>query len=259
MKGIFWFELLGIFWVNAFKVAAAQYIIAYAAGVWYFTHKSVEGVVSPVWKGVKTLFQYHIGSIAFGSFIVGSTFLLAILLKFVTEAAKRGKNNPVTKILCLCCMCCIGCVERFVSFLDDGVYIRIALSGESFCNSAKASFELIIENAGKFAVLAGVTGYFTIIGQIVISFVSTYVGYVILRHSDVYDSLKSTTPTMIAFLIVSYVIAGIFLSVYEIACDTIIQAYIIDSKQNKEIDLSAPQPMIEFMRDYKDEPDQGCC
>lgn len=260
LHGLFWFELLGIFWVNAFKIAATQFIIAYAAASWYFTHKSEEGTKSPVWRGVSTLFSYHIGSIALGSLIIGLTLILKFFLKIVAGAVKRGANNPITKVLCICCICCIGCIEKLVSFLDEGVYIRIALLGEPFCRSARNSFALILENAGRFTVLAGVSSYFSLVGQILITILSTYLGTMILEYnSDPTNDTTSPVNVILAFVIVSFVVSSIFISVYEIACDTIIQSYIIDEKIHKGIDLSAPQPMLEFMRDYKEDSDEGCC
>ena len=260
LEGLFWFELAGIFWVNAFKIAATQFIIAYAVGAWYFTHKSEEGVVSPVWRGVETLFKYHLGSISLGSLIIGITLIFKFFMKLVVSAVRRGSHNPITKVLCLCCICCIGAVERLISFLDEGVYIRIALTGDTFCKSAKDSFKLILDNAGRFTVLSGVSSYFTFVGQVCIILVSTILGNIVLQsYPDVVDKISSPANLIFGFVIVSYVVSSIFLSVYEIACDTIIQSYIIDENVAKSVNLSAPQPLLEFMREYKEDPDEGCC
>jgi Plasma-membrane choline transporter len=262
LQALFWFELLGIFWINAFKVAACDYIISYAATAWYFQNKTERGVVNPVSRGVKTLFSYHLGSISLGSLIIGITLFLRFFLKLLVEAAKRGQGNTLTKIVCFCCICCIGTVEKLAAYLDDGVYIRIAMTGENFCVAARNSFKLIIENSGRYLVLGGVTSYFTFIGQLGITLTSTYLGYILLLQDvGVSHDLNSPVPPIVAFLIVSYVIASLFLSVYNMANDTIIQSYILDEKFSK-IDLSAPDPLVKFMRNYhKDDinPDAGCC
>ena len=141
-----------------------------------------------------------------------------------------------------------------MALLDNGVYVRIALTGEGFCKAAKEAYEMVLLNSSRYLVLSGISGFFSLIGQIVITISSTYIGYIVFTNaSDISDDVSSDFPTIFAFLLVSYLVANIFLSVYEMANDTIIQSFIFDEILNKGINLSAPQPLLEYMRDYKED------
>jgi Plasma-membrane choline transporter. len=148
----------------------------------------------------------------------------------------------------------LAVLRKFVALLDNGVYVRIALTGEGFCKAAKEAYEMVLLNSSRYLVLSGISGFFSLIGQIVITISSTYIGYIVFTNaSDISDDVSSDFPTIFAFLLVSYLVANIFLSVYEMANDTIIQSFIFDEILNKGINLSAPQPLLEYMRDYKED------
>jgi solute carrier family 44 protein 1 (choline transporter-like protein)/choline transporter-like protein 2/4/5 len=67
--------LFGGLWGAAFISACNQFIIASAACIWYFSPRSVDNendkdVDAAITKSVWRLFRYHLGSLAFGSFLV---------------------------------------------------------------------------------------------------------------------------------------------------------------------------------------------
>ncbi len=65
-----WYDIFGLFWINAFIIGSTQFIIAFACVNWYFTAASDTLGSGSVLKGVWNVFRYHLGSIAFGSFII---------------------------------------------------------------------------------------------------------------------------------------------------------------------------------------------
>lgn len=67
---IFLYHLFGLLWVNAFIIGCAQFIIAAACCVWYFSHQGDTGGKGSISTGIKWIFRYHLGSIAFGSCII---------------------------------------------------------------------------------------------------------------------------------------------------------------------------------------------
>lgn len=67
---VIFYDVFGLFWVNAFIIGGTQFIIAFACTNWYFTSASDTFGSGSVLKGFLYLFRYHLGSIAFGSFII---------------------------------------------------------------------------------------------------------------------------------------------------------------------------------------------
>ena len=251
LKNALWFEFLGIIWIDCFKVALIQFIISFACCVWYFTTDK-ENLDHPIWRGVKNGIFYHIGSLAFGSLVLSLVILIKWFLTIMTRL--HGEHaNAVVNCMCKCVLCCVACFDRFVKFLDHQAYIRMAMTGENFCTSAKHAFELMWENAGRYAAFGGISSTFNFLGKAMITCSSTYLGFFIIteRHS-ISDEITSPVGPTVVFAIVSYLVAALFMSVYEMAGDTIIQAFILDEKLNGEKQsVFAPEPIKDFM-DEKD-------
>lgn len=72
----YWYYwVFGLLWINAFFQAMNQFVIGSAAAIWYFSprdpkDKNNKLVERPVSRSVWRCFRYHLGSLAFGSFIL---------------------------------------------------------------------------------------------------------------------------------------------------------------------------------------------
>lgn len=60
----------GLLWVNAFFIGLAQFTIAAACAMWYFTWSGDTAGKGSVCKGLRWGLTKHLGSIAFGSCII---------------------------------------------------------------------------------------------------------------------------------------------------------------------------------------------
>jgi choline transporter-like protein 2/4/5 len=114
---------------------------------------------------------------------------------------------------------------------------------------------MIWENAGRFTAQGGVGYVFNFLGKLLITCLSAYLGYFIITHEESFtNEISSPVAPTVVFAIVSYLVAALFMGVYEISADTIIQAYILDEKIHGEnCTVYAPEPIKEFMDDYAKE------
>jgi len=64
------YSLFGFLWMNAFIIGVAQFIISAAAALWYFSCTSDSNGSGSLIRGFYWVFRYHLGSIAFGSFLI---------------------------------------------------------------------------------------------------------------------------------------------------------------------------------------------
>ena len=255
-----YFEIVGILWINAMKIALSQFIIACTVSIWYFTREKAG--YRAILRSAYYSIRYHLGSLAFGSLLLSLVKLVKFILWYMKEKVyKQGfEGNKCLKIGCKCLECYVNCFERFIKFLDKNAYIQIALMGDNFCVAAKNAFFLILENAIRFAMLGAIGDIFKIIGKMFITAVSAYLGFLLITHFDPYqDEIESPIAPTCVFALIAYTVSGLFMSIHEMACDTIIQAFLIDERLHIDNAQFAPEPLKAFMKENKDKDHSSKC
>jgi Plasma-membrane choline transporter len=108
------YHLFGLFWVSAFIIGCAQFIIAATCCLWYFTSggasddKNRHGLGT----GIKWLLRYHVGSIAFGALIIAIMQMIKVLFEYMRKKyEKMIGNNACLKCLICCIGCCVSCID----------------------------------------------------------------------------------------------------------------------------------------------------
>ena len=255
-----YFEVIGVIWINSMKVALTQFIIACTVGIWYFTRDKAgyKAILSSVFYSIR----YHLGSLAFGSLLLSIIRFIKFALWYLKEKVykKAYEGSCMVRMACKCVECYVNCFERFIQFIDKHAYIQIALTGESFCEAAKNSFAMVLENSARFVALGALGDIFTVIGKIFITFLTTYVGFIIITNVDTYkDKIQSPIPPTCVFALISYTVAGLFMSVFEMTCDTIIQSFLIDEHIHNGGAVFAPEPLKDFMKDHKNQEHKSYC
>jgi hypothetical protein len=266
-RNAIYFEFFGVLWVNAFVLALEQFILASAACIWYFAAESDSGAQRPISRSIWRAFFYHLGSLAFGSFILAVIWTIKYCLMYLSRKLKDYKADQLMCLLrCFiaCLMCYVNCFERFVKFLNKNAYIQIALHSTSFCTSAAEAFYLILRNAGRFLTVGSIGHIFQMLGKGIISIISTYAGYMIITHADKWaDRIHSPVFPTIVFLMISFLIAEIFMSVYGMACDTILHCFLCDeeiSGRQGRGPMHSPEILKDFIdKERKKEDKKGCC
>mmetsp|Transcript_28845 Transcript_28845/g.51375 ORF Transcript_28845/g.51375 Transcript_28845/m.51375 type:complete len:642 (-) Transcript_28845:138-2063(-) len=269
----FWFEFFGILWVNAFIIAVEQFVLASTVCIWYFSQGSDAGVQRPISRSLYRAFRYHLGSLAFGSFILAVVQAIKWILLYIRNrvAAAGGEHSKIVKCLLNCLICYVNCFERFVKFLNKNAYIQIALHGTTFCTAAADAFFLILRNAGRFFTLGMIGGVFLFLGRWSVALLSAWFGYMIISRAYEDDLHSPVFPTVVFFLI-AYAIALLFMSVYSMACDAILHCFLADEELSGEgrQAVHAPELLRDFMsnerkRQAENEGKQktskgcGCC
>lgn len=177
---------------------------------------------------VYNAFRYHLGSAAFGAFIIAVIQLIRYLLKYYEKQAKAQKNRILVCILKVL-QCFIWCFEKCVKFLNKNAYIQIALYGTPFCTSAKKAFFLILRNALRFGTIAILGSVIHIIGIMFIVAGTGILGYFIL--SGLHPNMAPAIPILI-YLMLGYIVARLFTSIFELAVDTTLQCFLCCEELN---------------------------
>lgn len=85
-------------WTNAFISALTQFILASSVCIWYFSQGTGQGVHRPISRSVYRAFRYHLGSIAFGAFILALVQFVRLMLEYVNrhmQASGATQNRCV--------------------------------------------------------------------------------------------------------------------------------------------------------------------
>ena len=107
------------------------------------------------------------------------------------------------------------------------------MTGNNFCGSAIAAFYLILRNTGTFGIAHGISIIFVFVGKLFITAIPTLIGYIIITQvDDISSKVSSPISLCICFAVISYAIGALFMSVWGMAAETILQAYLVDIEVN---------------------------
>lgn len=148
--GMFLYEMFGFFWIVAWIIAVQLFVTCCSVCLWYFGgHGSDEGEQGDkpmgVFISIKWAFRYHLGSLAWGAFIIAIVTTIRVVFEyFVYQYEKAGmKDNIVFKIVTCIIRCYLKCLDCCVKFMNKNAYIQVALHNVNFCTGAKQSFWII--------------------------------------------------------------------------------------------------------------------
>lgn len=209
-------------WNNAFLVALGQLIIAGACSMWFFTQREEKGKKSVVRASIWISFRYHLGTLAFGSLVIALVQFVRYALMYLEKQAGAAKNRVIVLALKIV-QCCLWCFEKCLKYLNKNAYIQVALMGKGFCTSAKAAFFLIFRNMARFGAVAMLGSIISVIGIIFITVGTSVAGYFLLKalHPEVTPILP-----MVAYAVVSYLVAKLYMNVFGMSVDTMLQCFI---------------------------------
>ena len=116
----------------------------------------------------------------------------------------------------------MDCFDRFMRYLTRNAYIYMAISSESFCSSALNAFILILKNSAKFAFVEGFAEAFMFIAKFCISVFSTVTSLVIMKYALADNPVSSPIVPGLVILFIAFIVAGIFVSIFDAASNTIL-------------------------------------
>lgn len=172
-------------WVNALIIGCCQFVISAAAAIWYFTSSSDTNGSGSVCRGVWWIIRYHLGTIAFGSFLIAVVQLIRIIFEYYrSQIEKANKENPMIKCLIWTTRCCLDCLERFIKFISKNAYIQCAITGKNFCASAWNAFVLILTNALRFGTASSIGFIFVMLGTLFVGTANAMICYCVLTYVE---------------------------------------------------------------------------
>lgn len=111
-------------WIIQFIIACQHIVVAGAITNWYFTRVK-NNLTFPLLESTAYLFKYHMGSAAYGSFIINLVKLIRFISHFFNKICKKSENNVA--LLCHNTFQCTFChLHEFLQCLTRNAYIEMS-------------------------------------------------------------------------------------------------------------------------------------
>jgi choline transporter-like protein 2/4/5 len=246
------FVIFVYLWTIGFLEAIGHLLSSHAILTWYFSNDKSSIGSSQAYKSAFISFRYHSGTAAAGSFLIAILRGIRIILEYVQHKLEILSNRHPSKGCCsctfgigtmarflLCTMsCCICCFEGFVRFVNKHAYIQTAYYGTPFYSSAKRAFFLLVRNLGRVAAVTMIADFVLLTGKLSITLSCAGIAYYYIEN-NMNDKVTSKILPSLFIAFIAFGCSTLFLGVASAACDTILQAYIIDeeSLNNGNIDI----------------------
>lgn len=111
------------FWIIQFIIACQHIIVAGAITNWYFT-RNKNNLISPLLTSTSYLFKYHMGSAAYGSFIINLVKIVRYISHFFNKICKKSENK-VTLLFNNTFQCMFCHLHEFLQCLTRNAYIEM--------------------------------------------------------------------------------------------------------------------------------------
>ena len=256
------FHIFSFLWNLAFIKYLSVFIVGCVCSIWYFNkgRDEVNLFRFPILTAYWWTFRYHLGSLAFASFIMAIIWtiqlIMAYIMYYVEQLKKKGVESKLVEWSLKILMYCIGCCETVIEFISKKGLIQVAVSSRNFCRSSMDAFLLIMNNPLRFGLVDSLALIFVYIGKLFVGAASGLVGYWMLDYRLFeYQGLNSVWIPVVVFIFMGYYIAHFFFGIYGDSADTIIQCFFLDKEINKNTGRPpiAPEPMLEFYEKFKKE------
>ncbi|CAG7719422.1 unnamed protein product [Allacma fusca] len=221
-----WLNIFAFFWFTQFIIGCQHFIIAGAISIWFFTRKK-STISWPILRSFDRLVIYHMGSIAMGSLLISIVKFIRLILNFVQK--RLSNKNGFCRVLVTICQCCTWCLENCLIFLNRNAYVEIAIYGYGFCKSARHAFQTLVNNALRVAAINSIGDVVLFLAKMVTVIITVLIGYQMLKGRTEVHNIW--VPLVIGAGL-SYFISHCFISVYEMAIDTIFLCFCEDCARN---------------------------
>lgn len=241
------YHLFGIFWTTQFISGFGMMITAGSIALYYWQRDKLPA--NPIKGSITRTARYHVGSIALGAFLVAVIQFIRATLEYIDRKSKRYIDNPALKFAMCCIKYCMWYLEKVLKFINRNAYILVAIKGYSYCYSALEAVKLIITNALRIAAVNTVGDFLTWLGKLVVAGVCGFIAFLLCdldQYTDPTSATYLTSPILpvIVVIFIAYCEADVFLSVYEMAVDTILLSFCEDCGANGGDPKYAP-PLLE--------------
>lgn len=213
---------LGTYWTLAFWNNLCDFTVAGAAVNAYFG-KTDSVVGGPFCGGL----IYHLGSIAYGSLILGPCSLFRIVFGWFQALARDDKPNAIQKLMGKLCCCCLWPYEKWCMRVDDNAFAMIWLTKLNLCPAGKKDFYLSRRVGEKVGNAKWIGMFYSICARFSIVALTTYVSWLCFTKWE-YFNTKLQNPMIPTFAVffIGLIISTLVMNLFSTACEANLMCYL---------------------------------
>jgi len=176
------------------------------------------------------ILRYFLGVALCGSFIVAVVQLIRAIVMYIQTQLDDYKDNRVVKIIFCLINCCLWCVEKCMKYITKNSYIQAVIWDLGFFQACLSSFQFIFRNLGRMAAMGYVANALVLLGQGFVVILTMCLSIVLLNAMVMQRTINGMVLPCIICFFISYFVAYVFLSVYQMVMDTLLQCVVSDEE-----------------------------
>lgn len=228
-------------WMLQFFIYMLYATIAGALAAWYFTSRDENNhktdlPSSPICDSLCRTIRYHLGTIALAALIIAIIQTIRAFIKYLEFQMKNG-GNPSTCGTAVLKMigCCLKCVECCMDKINKNGLVWNAIYGDNFCTASCSAFALVWRNLSRVAAINTISTILLTIGKFTVGLVTMAVfGYGLDASPQYSSKIQSPVMPAIVMFVLAYLVASIFMSVFETIIDATFFCFLVDSENNEK-------------------------
>jgi len=231
IKVAIFYNVFGFCWLSFFVSAFNYMVLASTFARWYWTLKKRDVPFFTLTTAFCQTAFYHLGTLAFGSFILAVVRMVCLVLEYISRKVK-AHDNFVTRAIIWIMRFFFWLMDAFLKFATRNAYIMCAIHGHNFITSAKDSFKLVMRNPLRIVTLDIAMGFLFFVSKVLLSAgagVSTY--FFLSNYPEAFKLHYNVVPAILV-AIFTYLITHVFFGVYSTAVDTLFLCFLEDCERN---------------------------
>lgn len=248
VKYLWWFVIMMLFWSSEFILGCQQMTVASSVASWYFS-RNRDALSCPIGNSVKRVANYHLGSIALGSFLIVLLKIPRLILTAMEFYLKKWReHNRCIDCTFKCCQCFFYCLENFVRYINHNAYTIIAIEGTNYCFSAKVAFKTLTSNTLRIVTINTMGDFIIFLGKCIVTASSAFFGVYLIRNDP---SVHYLAVPVVFASICAYMVAHAMLCVYEMVIDTMFLCFVedVNKNANSQDGFYAPEGLLKFAQE----------
>jgi choline transporter-like protein 2/4/5 len=235
-------------WVTNFFLCFGFFVMALVVCTWYFSATTMEldayddgreggrvkstslGTLCRSWCATV---RYHLGTIFFGSLLIAIVqFVRALLLYLEHNYLQKYKDNATIKLVIYCINYWLACIERVIKIISKNAFIICCIKSQSFLSSAAEALGILTENILRVSMLAYLSTATCWLIKCLIVGCTMLLAYFLIQEKSLTNDTKIESGLFPIFLILilAFIVASLFVNVYETCIDTILMCFFVDEK-----------------------------
>lgn len=205
----------------------------------------------------KLFFKNHMGTAAFGSFLLGVLgivkFIVGILAAQAEVFKTKGEVNSVFTYIYKALYCFIWAFEKCFKHLTSTAYVWTMMDGKNFCPSAEKSLALYATNPVRMSLVAGIGDIFETLGSAAVCAITTLFAYFIITHTAYYKSVvDSPIVPVIVIAILSYYAGSFVMSLFGTVSEAMMAIFLIEENMDLPANQTkCPEELKDFLREQE--------